>query len=74
MYHDTSRSVIRITDITDLIITVYLPNDNQKTNAGIIVCPGGGYKYLAVNIEGKKLLHGLISLVLQRSYCNIVCH
>ncbi len=30
LYHDTSRSVIRITDITDPIITVYLPNDSKK--------------------------------------------
>jgi acetyl esterase/lipase len=49
---------------------VYLPNDKQKTNAGIIVCPGGGYKYLAVNIEGEEVAAwlnqlGITAFVLQ---------
>ena len=55
LYHDTSRRVVRITDITDPVITVYLPKSKQNTNAGIIVCPGGGYKYLAINIEGEEV-------------------
>ncbi len=44
LYPDTSRKVIRITDITDPIITVYAPNSKQKTDAGVIICPGGGFK------------------------------
>lgn len=70
LYHDTSRAVIRITDITDPLITVYLPADEQKTNAGIIVCPGGGFKYLAINIEGEEVAKwlnqlGITAFVLQ---------
>ncbi|MEO5782674.1 MAG: alpha/beta hydrolase [Ginsengibacter sp.] len=70
LYHDTSRGVVRITDITDPIITVYLPKSKQNTNAGIIVCPGGGYKYLAINIEGEEVAAwlnqlGITAFVLQ---------
>lgn len=70
LYHDTSRGVVRITDITDPIITVYLPKSKQNTNAGIIVCPGGGYKYLAINIEGEEVAKwlneiGITAFVLQ---------
>lgn len=70
MYPDTSGKVIRITDITDPIITVYVPSGKQKTDAGIIVCPGGGFKYLAVNIEGEEVAKwlnqiGITAFVLQ---------
>jgi acetyl esterase/lipase len=70
LYHDTSRRVIRITDITDPIITVYTPHGKHKTGAGIIVCPGGGNKYLAINIEGEEVAKwlnqlGITAFVLQ---------
>lgn len=70
LYPDTSRKVIRITDITDPIITVYAPNSKQKTDAGVIICPGGGFKYLAVNIEGEEIAKwlnqiGITAFVLQ---------
>jgi len=70
LYHDTSRGVVRITDITDPVITVYTPMGKQKTNVGMIVCPGGGNKYLAVNIEGEEVAawlnqKGITAFVLQ---------
>ena len=70
LYPDTSHSVIRITDITDPVITVYTPSGKQKTNAGIIVSPGGGNKYLAINMEGEEVAKwlnqlGITAFVLQ---------
>jgi len=40
-----------ITDVTDPLVTVYEPSaDNRHT--GIIICPGGGNKYLSIDSEG----------------------
>ncbi|MEO8822731.1 MAG: alpha/beta hydrolase [Ginsengibacter sp.] len=55
LYPDTSGNVIRFTDITDPVISVYRSNTVSTTNAGIIICPGGGNKYLAMNLEGTEV-------------------
>lgn len=70
LYPDTSRGVVRITDITDPVITVYTPQGKQKTDVAMIVCPGGGNKYLAINIEGEEVAawlnqKGITAFVLQ---------
>ncbi|WP_411273491.1 alpha/beta hydrolase [Daejeonella sp.] len=54
LHSDTSRNVRRITNITDPQITVYRPQA-KSNGAGIIVCPGGGYRILAINIEGEEV-------------------
>src|SRR5690242_17767765 len=59
---DTSKGVIRITDITDPVLTVYKPDTPNNTGAGIIVCPGGGYQILALNLEGKEIAEWLNKL------------
>lgn len=51
---DTSRNVKRITNITDPQLTVYRPQGTSN-GAAIIVCPGGGYKILAFNLEGEEI-------------------
>ncbi len=51
---DTSRRVKRITNITDPQMTVYRPQGTSN-GAGMIICPGGGYKILAINIEGEEV-------------------
>lgn len=70
LYPDTSHGVIRITEITDPIITVYKPAGTQSTDAGVIVCAGGGNKYLAINMEGEEVAKwlnqlGITAFVLQ---------
>ncbi|MEJ7691855.1 alpha/beta hydrolase [Daejeonella sp.] len=54
LYSDTSRNVRRITNITDPHLTVYGPKGTSN-GAGIIICPGGGYRILAINIEGEEV-------------------
>ncbi len=54
LYPDSSRNVKRITNITDPDLTVYRPGENAN-GAGIIICPGGGYRILAINIEGDEV-------------------
>ena len=54
LHSDSSRKVKRITNITDPDLTVYRPGKNAN-GAGIIICPGGGYNILAINLEGEEV-------------------
>lgn len=70
VYPDTRGNVIRLTDITDPIVTVYPSKNIQQTNAGVIISPGGGNKYLAMNLEGTEIAAwlnkiGITAFVLQ---------
>ena len=59
---DTSRGVIRITDVTDPALLVFEPPSDLKNGASVIIAPGGAYQYLAVNIEGHEIAAWLNSL------------
>ncbi|MEO7313361.1 MAG: alpha/beta hydrolase [Chitinophagaceae bacterium] len=70
IYPDTKGDVIRITDINDPLVTVFLPSAGKNTGAAVIVCPGGGNKYLALNMEGDEVAQwlnglGITAFVLQ---------
>ena len=43
----------RLTDIHKPSITVYLPSKDKATGAAFIVAPGGGHRYLVVDLEGE---------------------
>lgn len=48
------------TDADEPMLDVYLPATNP-THTGIVVCPGGSYKYLAVPGEGAKIAQWLVA-------------
>lgn len=67
---DTSNNVIRLTDVTNPILEVFKPDDSNNNGASIIICPGGGYQILAINLEGYEIAKwlnklGFTALVLQ---------
>lgn len=43
-------------------ITVYLPPKEKSTGASIVICPGGGYGFLATEHEGKQVAEWLNSI------------
>ena len=49
---DTSRNITRLTDITDPALIVFKPDEAKNNGCGIIICPGGGYSILAIDLEG----------------------
>ena len=58
-----------IHNICEPTLTVYLPPENKSMGTAVIVCPGGGFKYLAIDKEGhdvaKRLsTHGMAAFVL----------
>lgn len=59
---DRDGNVIRIATVTDPVLEVFEPQGGNKTGAGVVVCPGGGYQILAIDLEGyeiAKWLNGL---------------
>ncbi|SFZ94605.1 Acetyl esterase/lipase [Flaviramulus basaltis] len=59
---DISGNVIRLTDVTNPILTVFVPDKRNNSNVGIIISPGGGYQYLGVNKEGYEIAKWLNDL------------
>lgn len=59
---DTSKDVIRITNITNPSLTAFKPADSINKRSAIIIAPGGGYQYLAINIEGYEIAEWLNTL------------
>ena len=56
---NTSRNVTRLTDVTDPILEVFEPDPKIKNGASIVVCPGGGYNILAIDLEGHEVAQWL---------------
>jgi len=53
------RDVIRLTDVTNPSFLVFKPSKETNNGAGVIVCPGGGYEILAINLEGYEIAEWL---------------
>lgn len=65
----------RVTDIHKPSLTIYLPPAGKATGAAFIIAPGGGHRYLVVDLEGelvaKKLNEmGVAAFVLRSRLAN----
>ncbi len=49
----------RVTDIHNPSLTVFLPPKDKATGAAYVICPGGGHKYLVMDIEGTQVAERL---------------
>lgn len=63
-------NIIRIAEVTDPAMQVFLPEKSLKNGAAVIVCPGGGYHILAWDLEGTEVAawlnkNGYAAFVLQ---------
>lgn len=54
--------VTRLTNVSDPTLTVYLPAKDKANGTGIIVAPGGAYRILAMDHEGKDVCKWLNDL------------
>jgi acetyl esterase/lipase len=54
------RSVVRLGNVSKPILTLYTPKGNN-THAAVVVFPGGGYKILAIDLEGTEVCDWLNS-------------
>jgi len=69
--HDTSKPgeglvagkpLIRLGNVSQPSITVYRPAADKDTGAAVVICPGGGYSILALDLEGTEVCDWLNSI------------
>lgn len=56
------KRVIRLGHVSQPSITVYRPKPELDTGAAVVVCPGGGYSILALDLEGTEVCEWLNSI------------
>jgi acetyl esterase/lipase len=54
--------VIRLGNVTKPTLTLYRPPRAKDTGAAVLVCPGGGYHILAMDLEGTEVCDWLNSI------------
>jgi acetyl esterase/lipase len=56
------RRLIRLGNVTQPTITIYSPPKDNDTGAAVVVCPGGAYSILALDLEGTEVCEWLNSI------------
>jgi acetyl esterase/lipase len=56
------RKLKLITNVTTPTITVYRPPQGKDTGTAVVICPGGGYSVLAMDLEGEEVASWLNSI------------
>lgn len=56
------KYIIRQGNVTRPTLTVYRPAKDKDTGTAVVVCPGGGYQILALNLEGSEVCEWLNSI------------
>jgi acetyl esterase/lipase len=56
------QAIVRLGDVSRPTITVYKPPKEKDAGAAVLVCPGGGYQILAMNLEGTEICAWLNSI------------
>ena len=63
-------NIIRLSEVTDPALEIFLPEKSVRNGAAVIICPGGGYSILAYDLEGTEIAawlnkNGYAAFVLQ---------
>lgn len=56
------RAIIKLGNVSTPTMTIYAPDPAKKTGATVLVCPGGGYSILAIDLEGTEVCEWLNSI------------
>jgi acetyl esterase/lipase len=56
------KTVVRLGHVSTPTLTVYRPAPEKDTGAAVVVCPGGGYTILAMDLEGTEVCDWLNSI------------
>ncbi len=56
------KPLIRLGHVSKPTISIYRPPANKDTGAAVLVCPGGGYHILAMDLEGTEVCEWLNSI------------
>jgi acetyl esterase/lipase len=53
------KQVTRVSNVTRPTITIYAPPEDKRTKTAVLICPGGGYSILAIDLEGEEVARWL---------------
>jgi acetyl esterase/lipase len=53
------KPLIRLGNVSQPTLTVFRPRKEKDTGAAVVVCPGGGYNILALDLEGSEVCEWL---------------
>ena len=56
------KPVIRLGNVSKPTLSIYRPPAGKETGAAVLVCPGGGYNILALDLEGTEVCEWLNSV------------
>jgi acetyl esterase/lipase len=56
------KRVIRLGNVSQPTLTLYRPKKSKDTGTTVLVCPGGGYHILALDLEGTEVCQWLNSI------------
>ena len=56
------KSVIRLGNVSSPTLTIYKPAADKNCGTAVLICPGGGYNILAMDLEGTEVCEWLNSL------------
>jgi len=56
------KSVIRLGNVSSPTLTIYKPSAENNSGTAVLVCPGGGYHILAMDLEGTEVCEWLNAL------------
>lgn len=64
------KKVDRLANVTVPTLTVYAPPKDKQNGTSVVICPGGGYHILAMDLEGTEVAawlnkHGVTAFVLK---------
>ena len=54
--------IIRLMNVTKPTLTIYRPAPDKDIGVAVVICPGGGYSILAMNLEGSEVAEWLNTL------------
>lgn len=58
----SGKRVIRLANVSQPTITLYRPSKSKANGVAVLVCPGGGYSILAMDLEGTEICQWLNSI------------
>lgn len=56
------KPLIRLANVSKPTLTIFKPSADKDTGAAVVVCPGGGYSILALDLEGTEICEWLNSI------------
>jgi len=67
---DATHAYIRLSGIDNPSLLVYLPPKEKATGAAVVIAPGGGHAFLAMDVEGYEIVdwlnsHGIAGFILK---------